>query len=452
VFYRIFIHAHAHLPYTVDSNRFTEICVVQSINGRAQADPVTVVTASQAVPPGFDAALTRAIQDGTTPAAERTAAPSQQPPSMPFRPNPQLALGALPRVGLSLAGHSRSRASGFPGRVLTPAGYPALPPPVDIRLAERIRGYSVTPAGGTVGPQGPQRNDLSPRSWAISLAAYPRPAADNGRGIHWIPTTRQSPEVVDQFIDRAKALKVRWVTFLNEAGDVGGNDYLVSRLTEAGMMPVMRVYSEGNGPIEGDLKALVGHYKALGVSYFQLYNEPNLADENGGGTPDAERYAANWVAAARQVVQAGGLPGLAPLSPQGTAEDLGFLRQSLAAIKAKGGADLLQRSWLSVHNYGRDHLRVRQYDAIVRDAAGRSLPQIGTEAGIFQGPDVSEQEQIRVVSDAYAYLPHREPYYFAYSLWAIANQAGGGHDPRWEAHALYRAEGPTALARALEQG
>jgi hypothetical protein len=253
-------------------------------------------------------------------------------------------------------------------------------------------------------------------------------------------------------VERAKALDVRWVTFLNEAGDVGGNDYLVQKLSAAGIMPVMRVYSDGNGPIGGDLKALVRHYKALGVPYYQLYNEPNLADENGGVTPDAERYAANWVAAARQVVSAGGLPGLAPLSPQGTVDDLAFLAESLQAIKANGGADLLQHSWLSVHNYGSDYLRVRQYDAIVRSEADRSLPQIGTEAGIYQGPNVSEQDQIRVVTDAYAYLPQREPYYFAYSLWTIANQAGGGHDPRWEAQALYRADGPTALAKALEQG
>jgi hypothetical protein len=253
-------------------------------------------------------------------------------------------------------------------------------------------------------------------------------------------------------VDRAKALDVRWVTLLNEAGDVGGNDYLVQRLTEAGIMPVMRIYSEGNGPIEGDLAALVRHYKALGVSYFQLYNEPNLADETGGAAPNPEKYARNWITAARQVVRAGGLPGLAPLSPQGTVEDLGFLRKSLAAIKANGGGDLLGRSWLSVHNYGRDHLRVRQYDAIVREAVGRSLPQIGTEAGIYQCADVTEQEQIRVVSEAFGYLAQREPYYFAYSLWCIANQAGGGHDPRWEAHALYRADGPTPLARALEQG
>jgi hypothetical protein len=422
--------------------------VVQSINGRPQVESAASANPPPDVTPGFDAALARATQEGASPSAGRTPAPASQPPSMPFRPNPQLALGAL-----SLVGHSRTRAGGFPARLLSPAGCPAFPTQPGFRLAERLAsafsGYATAPAGGVPGPQ---RGAVAGSRGELSLASYPRPAGDNGRGIHWIPTTHQTPEVVDRFVDRARAMNVRWVTFLNEAGDVGGNDYLVRRLGEAGIMPVLRVYSEGNGPIKGDLKALVAHYKARGVSYFQLYNEPNLADENGGGTPDANRYATNWVAAARQVVQAGGLPGLAPLSPQGAVDDLGFLRESLAAIKRNDGGDLLQRSWLSVHNYGREHLRVRQYDAIVRDALGRSLPQIGTEAGIYQCADVTEQEQIRVVTDAFGYLPQREPYYFAYSLWCMANEAGGGRDPRWEAQALYRADGPTTLARALEQG
>jgi hypothetical protein len=63
---------------------------------------------------------------------------------------------------------------------------------------------------------------------------------------------------------------------------------------------------------------------------------------------------------------------------------------------------------------------------------------------------MTEEEQVRTVTEAYRYLAGREPYYFAYSYWVLANQAGGGHDARWEYQALYRADGPTPLARALE--
>jgi len=283
----------------------------------------------------------------------------------------------------------------------------------------------------------------------MALESYPRPPDDNGRGVHWIPTTRQAPEVVDRFVEQARALGARWVTFLNEPGDLSGNEYLVRRLTAAGIMPVMRIYTDGGAPIGQDLTPLVRRYRALGVSYFQLYNEPNLRCENQGQDPDVNRYLARLIPAARQVIQAGGLPGIGALSPQGDVDDLTFLRQMLEGLKASA-PDVLARAWISVHNYGADHLRVRQYDQVVHSVLGRSLPLIGTEGGIYPGGEVTEADQIRIVADAYRYLPRREPYYFAYSLWVLANKAGGGQDERWEYQALYRQEGPTALARALE--
>ncbi len=285
----------------------------------------------------------------------------------------------------------------------------------------------------------------------LSLQDYPRPPADNGRGIHWIPTTRQTREVVDHFVARVQTLGMRWVTFLNEPGDLNGNEYLVRRLVSAGIMPVMRIYTEGGAAIQGDVTALIQRYRRLGVSYFQLFNEPNLRVENQGQTPDVGRYLSLWLPVARQVVAAGGLPGFGALSPQGDVDDLDFLRRALEGLKARGADDVLNRMWISVHNYGKDHLRVREYDKIVREVIGRSLPLIGTEAGLYAEGSIGEEEQVRAVTEAYRYLSQREPYYFAYSYWVLANQAGGGHDARWEYQALYRADGPTPLAQALEQ-
>ena len=285
---------------------------------------------------------------------------------------------------------------------------------------------------------------VSPSPSAHTLRDFPRPPADNGRGVHWIPTTRQTREVVDQFMERVQSLGVRWVTFLNEPGDLEGNEYLVRRLTEAGIMPVMRVYTGGVRAIQEDLTALVRHY-------YQLFNEPNMVCENGGALPDAGRYAAHWIAAARQVVAGGGLPGFGALSPQGDVDDVTFLRQVLESIKERGQQHLLDRAWLSVHNYGQDYLHVREYDRVLQETLGRSLPQIGTEAGIYPGGGVTAEDQIRIVTDAYRYMSRREPYYFAYSLWTVANKAGGGHDERWEPQALYGVDGPSVLAVALEQ-
>lgn len=300
-----------------------------------------------------------------------------------------------------------------------------------------------------------------PSKSALPLSAFPRPPQDNGRGIHWIPTTSQSHEVIDNYVAEAADMGIKWVTFLNDGVKVGENDYLVKKLTEQGIEPVMRIYTDGGAPVEGNLEKTVRHYKKMGVNYYQLYNEPNLRIENSGKAPNPQQYAAKWLDAARQVIAGGGYPGFASLSPTpglapgaapGDMDDLQFLRESLQAVKAQGGSAVLDRSWLSVHNYGDAHLRIRDYDRIVRQELGRSLPQIGTEAGIYPGDTLSQQDATRIVADAYRYLPQREDYYFAYTYWIIANDAGQGHnDAAWNHQALFRPDGQDPLVDLLKQ-
>ena len=83
----------------------------------------------------------------------------------------------------------------------------------------------------------------TPSGTAMPLSAYPHPDQDNGRGMHWIPTTKQSPADVDRFVAEAQRMGVKWVTFLNKGATIGDNDYLVTKLAGAGIEPVMRVYS-----------------------------------------------------------------------------------------------------------------------------------------------------------------------------------------------------------------
>lgn len=289
----------------------------------------------------------------------------------------------------------------------------------------------------------------------LTLADYPHPTGDNGRGVHWIPTVSQTPEVVDRFVDEAVAIGMKWVVFLNEGANVGANDYLVKRLTEAGIEPVMRVYTPGLTPIGGDLEEMVKHYSKMGVHYFQLYNEPNLMVETGGQFPSVDRYLDLWIPAAQQVIKAGGLPGFGALSPQGEMDDRDFLRQALDGLEARGQSRLLGRSWLAMHNYTGPRplndpdgfMRFRQYDAIIRASLGHSLPIVGTEGGTHITEHVSEQKQVEMVTGAYKYMGQREPYNFAYTYWILAN----GHDAAWDAHALIRPDGPTALAQALKK-
>lgn len=325
-----------------------------------------------------------------------------------------------------------------------------------------------------LGVSAPERTPWASRpdgpSQPMALAEFPRPDGDNGRGMHWVPICQSSNEVVDRYVDEAVKMGVKWMVFLNEGTRIGDNDYLVDRLVDNGIMPIMRVYTPNGRDIEGDLEALVKHYRQRGVEYFQLYNEPNLNVENPDGVPNVDRYVDQWIAGARSVVAAGGLPGFGSLAPGGNFDDLEFLRRALDAVKARGETRLLDRAWLSMHNYTFNHpldyakdsngyMKFKWYDAIIREKLGRSMPIIGTEGGTFVGasedktfPAVSTDKQIEMVVGAYDYVKQRrEPYYFAYSYWVIANEAGGGHDLGFSNHALFRPNGPTPVVEALRR-
>jgi hypothetical protein len=276
--------------------------------------------------------------------------------------------------------------------------------------------------------------------------------------MHWIPTVSSSPAVVDKFVAQLKAMHVKWVTFLNDGTNNSSNDYLVKQLTANGMEPVMRIYTPGLQPISGDLGALVRHYKSLGVSYFQLYNEPNVTAENNGQAPDVKRYLDLWLPAAKIVADNGGYPGFGALSPGGQYPDTGFLGDALDQIRARGQTGVLDHAWLDIHNYqGNRQLsdpagfsRYKVYADVLQQKLGRLMPMIGTEGGTFTDSSTDETQRVGLVTDTYRYMENREPYNFAYSYWVIANQAGGGHDPAWEWQALIHPNSQSPLVNALD--
>jgi len=277
--------------------------------------------------------------------------------------------------------------------------------------------------------------------------------------MHWVPTLSSPREVVDRFVRELADMHIKWVTFLNDATNIGANDYLVKSLVREGMMPVMRIFTPYGAPIEGDIKALVRHYQKLGVDYFQLYNEPNLALENGGQAPSVDSYLDKWIPAAKEVIEAGGLPGFGSLSPAGEFDDREFLSRALDGLKARGEEDLLDRAWLSIHNYTGplplDHPRgfslFREYDRIVREKLGWTLPIISTEGGTQVSEAVSEAKQVEMVTQAFDHMKQREPYYLAYTYWIVANEEGGGHDPAFSSHALFYPGGARPLVAALKR-
>jgi hypothetical protein len=277
----------------------------------------------------------------------------------------------------------------------------------------------------------------------IPYEAFPTPPGNNGWGMHWIPNTSQDKGVVDRFVGELVRMHIKWAVFLNDGADIGANDYLVERLVANGIMPVMRLYRSELAAYDGDLYKMVKHYRAKGVYYYQLYNEPNVNIENNQGFANPNQYAQAWATGARAIISAGGLPGIGGFSPGGEYNHYEFLDRTLRALVFSGDAHLLTHAWLSVHNYHGlrpyddpgGFLLFRKYDEIVRSHLGRSLPMIGTEGGSYS-PDPNVEKQFIIFE--YSYMREAEPYFLAYSHWILANQEGGHHDDRWEFQALFR--------------
>ncbi|MFQ5434195.1 MAG: hypothetical protein ACE5FD_04895 [Anaerolineae bacterium] len=277
----------------------------------------------------------------------------------------------------------------------------------------------------------------------IPYQAFPVPVSNNGWGMHWIPNVAQPPGVIDHFVAELVRMHIKWVVFLNDGTNIGKNDYLVDKLVANGIMPVMRLFRSNVTAYDGDIAAMVRHYRAKGVYYYQLYNEPNTNIENNQGFANPNQYAVAWAAAARQVISGGGLPGIGGFSPGGAYDHNDFLDRTLRALEFNGDSHLLNHAWLAVHNYhglrrfddpGGFYL-YRKYDEIVRSHLGRSLPIIGTEGGSYSSDPMVEAQYIAF---QYQAMRTREPFFLAFSYWVLANQEGGHFDGRWEYQALFR--------------
>ncbi|NPV09401.1 MAG: hypothetical protein HPY83_15755 [Anaerolineae bacterium] len=207
---------------------------------------------------------------------------------------------------------------------------------------------------------------------AMPLSAYPRPRGDNGWGIHWSPTLFAQPtDMVDRFVAETERMGCTWVKLLQGDAPKLEHEHLIKRLTERGIMPVLRVYRPWNTPYL-HLGELVRLGVPLGVHYYELYNEPNLAGEAGGWRPgesiSVEHLADVWIEAAEEVLAAGGLPSLPPLAPGGDYDDVRFLRDFLSELRQRGRLDLLHRAWLPLHNYFLNHPLDYPYDAVNRES------------------------------------------------------------------------------------
>ncbi len=203
-------------------------------------------------------------------------------------------------------------------------------------------------------PTRPPTVTITPENVA-RLKTYPRPANDNGRGLHFDIDLRDS--TIALVVPRLLSIGCTWTMIY--AQDENQAKRAAKGCWDAGIMPVVRIGKKVDEPF--DPVVYVTKMKEIGAPpYVQIYNEPG-DDREWKKWPGNDKWAgifgARWAQAAIAVYDAGGYPGLQILGREEfvTAVD---------SVAAQGRTDIWQRAFFSLHNYGANHPPNYPYDAL----------------------------------------------------------------------------------------
>lgn len=314
--------------------------------------------------------------------------------------------------------------------VTTPA--PTLSP-----TPNAIANVTETPAV-TVAPVLPLRTDLPAMTWRD----WPRPANDNGRCIHFLPTGYFSQRDFDIQIPRLKDLQMRWVLAIYS--DENQLRLAAQQFKAAGIVPVWRRYLRAYQRYYGwdrDIQIL----KGIGLPpYLQVYNEPDTGEEWDGREVNRDEWIPYAVQMAKDVYNAGGYVGLQVLDEE-------WLRVFLQTVKAQKGERLFGRMFFVPHPYGLNHppnyteddngvLGFRIFAEVFQQEIGFVPPFIAGEGGWKY--KASEDNRFPAVDDKLHAKYHVElfrwfldgklsdgsplpDYLFAFCPWILAGQLEG---------------------------
>jgi len=179
------------------------------------------------------------------------------------------------------------------------------------------------------------------------LQAWPRPQGDNGRGMHFLQTHQFDEIEAQKQVNQLKGLDARW-TVVNYT-----DHHQLTRIApifqEAGITVVWRPFIR---PFEtyDSWTEDVAFLRSRGMApYFQLYNEPSLAQEWDADHPiDQETYWRNLLSATQEVYAVGGYVGLQFVDPD-------WLRSTLQTFKSHELSHVLDRLFFLPHPYGLNH-------------------------------------------------------------------------------------------------
>lgn len=182
----------------------------------------------------------------------------------------------------------------------------------------------------------------------MRLDEFPRPAHDNGRGLHWSPSPHSpSGGALDFWIDELHAMHITWLKLLDDGR--GSSLTLCRRLIAEGIVPIVRLASPGLQPrrLTPEEKETIRRLVDVGVRYFEIDSEPDLPARWGEAMP------ANWfdividnfIEDAEFILQAGGFPAVPAMALRPD-------RNPIRAIVERGRGDLFERgTWWAIHAY-----------------------------------------------------------------------------------------------------
>ncbi len=205
-----------------------------------------------------------------------------------------------------------------------------------------------------VQPTRPPTVTLTPENIAL-LKTYPRPANDNGRGLHFNIDLRDA--TIQSTIAHLLSINCKWT--LIYAQDELQAKRAAAACWQAGIMPVVRIGKRVDQAF--DPVVYVNALKSVGVPpYIQIYNEPG-DDREWNKWPGHNNwigiFATRWAEKAALVADAGGYPGLQILGR----EEFDAVVDAVANI---GRTDIWRRAFFALHNYGANHPPDYPYDPI----------------------------------------------------------------------------------------
>jgi len=231
----------------------------------------------------------------------------------------------------------------------------------------------------------------------IALQDWPRPADDNGLGIHFLAEAYYTEEELDRQIARMVGLRMKWALVIY--ADENQLRKAAIRFRDAGITVVWRRWGRPYQPLF-DLGRDVRILQEVGMPpYIQLYNEPSLSAEWDGRKIDEERFLNNLLKAVTQVYNAGGYVGLQFVNQK-------WLEDALREIKAHGGEAIFGRMFFVPHPYGLNHppeyeatcdavLGFRCYAEVFKREIGFYPPMIAGEGGWkYQASDDSHYPKV----------------------------------------------------------